>query len=44
MLKPRKTKQREYLQRLSKTQLEAADRQRVEREVYCPVMVERRAF
>ena len=34
MIKSRKTKQREYLQRLSNVQLEAADRQRMEREVY----------
>ena len=36
MIKSRKTKHREYLQRLSKVQLEAADRQRMEREVYYP--------
>ena len=36
MIKPRKTKQLEYLQRLSKKQLEAADMQRMEREVFYP--------
>ena len=36
MIKSRKTKQREYLQRLSKVQLEAADRQRMECGVYYP--------
>ena len=36
MIKSRKTKQREYLQRLSKKQLEAADKARMEREVYYP--------
>lgn len=36
MIKSRKTKQREYLQRLSKKQLEAADRMRTQREVYYP--------
>jgi hypothetical protein len=36
MIKSRKTKQREYLQRLSKKQLEAAQRAKMECEVYYP--------
>lgn len=37
MIKSNKTKHREYLQRLSKKQLEAAYRQRMEREIYYPL-------
>ena len=36
MIKSRKAKRLNYLQLLSKKQLEAADRQRMEREVYYP--------
>lgn len=37
MIKSRKTKRREYLQRLSKKQLEVAERIRMEREIYYPL-------